>query len=74
MTALCHQYLKTYQGMLSSLHHSRSFDEQYDEEVTAQCGEIRKNLLELFAEAIRVLGDRDSRVFKLKCEELEDAQ
>ena len=67
-TSLVHHYLRTYQGMLSTLHQGTFSEECYDEEITTKCSEMRKNLLELFAEAIRVLGDRDSKLFKLKCE------
>ena len=69
----CGQYIKAYEGILSTLHTREAFVESGEEDYTVDFfSETRKNLFELFAEAIRVLEDRESKKFKRQCEELEE--
>lgn len=72
----CNHYIKAYEGILSTLHTHGALMSGYEEDIDFPAGEIvsetRRDLFELFAEAIRVLGEKDSKKFKLQCEELEE--
>lgn len=66
MQQLREQYIGEYRSALEKL------QEAYEQDWLDELIEIRRTLNELMAIACRSLSDRDSRLFKSTCEEIEE--